>query len=291
MGILILIAVELISSVVIISSAATKSVDPKVLGQQIAQAEVPAKPAPADSPPVDASPPDQENPAPEQSPAPAAEPFQSPTPAVSPSDQPAPTDPFAQTAPDQYPQESPSPSTAEPPNSSPSPQEESASPQPQNIGGPSSSPGQLNPVDFSGTQVTALVDATQLLSSLEYIPEEVANKAKVEEEEISKASTGQDKTTLLLTYVQDKVNQINLTSDQNDFASANFAALRLTDQVQKLQDIISSLPPNQSLQLNKQLQNFCKRSDFSLKTNQLIVPEESEQDLEIARGQCLSTNL
>ncbi len=320
MGIFILIAAEIISAALIVGTS-TKNFNNKVLGVQLAQEAVPADSplatdtTPPQPPPPPPPPPPPETPANGTSTQPSPSPeasttTQSPSPEATPpptnaTSSPSPTDPFAATSANDYPTTSPQPAPAESPSPAP---EASGQPQPSQSPNNESSPvptptienpsptatpttENLNPVDYSPTQTTALVDTNQLLSSPDSISEEVTNKTKDEETKIENTKAPQEKATLILDLAKDKVTQISQNSDQNDFAGANFQATRLTDQLQKVQDIIKTLPTGQSLQLTRQLQNFCKRSDFSLKSNQLIVPEQSEQDVEIARGQCLSTNL
>ncbi len=299
MHFLILIAVEIISATVIIGASTIKTVSHKILGTQIAQAQTispDASPAPTDSPappPADSSPPPSESapPAADQT---AATPPPSPQDIMTPP--PAPGDPFAATSQDQYPtnpeappdqsaqSSEPSAATAQ----SPTPGE---SPEAQPSATPNATTDQLNPIDYTPSQTTALVDPTQLLSSPENISEDTVNRIRDEEKKIENAQTPSLKANLLLDLIQDKVTQIGKNSDQNDFASANLNTLRLTDQVQKIQSIITSLPPSQNLSMTQKLQSFCKRTDFTLKSTQLLVPEEAEQDVEIARGTCLSTNL
>ncbi len=290
MHFLILIAAEIISAALIIGASTTKTLNHKILGTQIAQAVSPdASPAPTDSPttappPTNSSPP----PATDQTAA-------SPNPEDIMTSPPAPGDPFAATSPDQYPtnpEAAPSQPALSPEPSgkakSPTPAQ---SPEAQASAAPSATPDQLNPIDYSPSQTIALVDPTQLLSSPENISEDTINKIRDEEKKIENAQTPNQKANLLLGLVQDKVAQIGKSSGQNDFASANLDTLRLTAQVQKIQSILTSLPPNQSLPMTQRLQSFCKSTDFTLKSTQLIVPEEAEQDVEIARGICLSTSL
>ena len=283
-GILLLLAVEIISTVIIIGTSAAKSVNPQVLGKQIAQAEEP----PADAPPPDPPPADSPPPAESTPPAPESAPAPAPEPASATPTEPSPSEPFV-TPTNDYPENPaapPSPSEQAPESLSP----ESQTPQGETSNQPAGD-SLLNPQDYSSAQTMALVEAAQLLSSPENIDEQTQNQTKVEEEKIDQAQTPKDQANLLLDFVQDKVTQINLQSDQNDFATTNFQALRLASQIERIQSLVTSLPKDQALQINSELQAFCNRSDFTLKSTELIVPEESGVDLEITRGVCLSTNL
>jgi len=323
-GLIFVIALEVISAAIMVTKSPNLNSQKNILGIKIAQ----APDQPADAPPAETQPPTDNNSAPSSTSSPAdstsTQPSQEPAPTTnetqpqnSPTDQstgtntPAPSpegqnqepnaqpvDPFASNSTDQYQNQnvtSPTPESNQTNTQTPAPtpqdqstSKESPTPSPENNADASPSP---TTIDFSPNQTTAVLEPDQLLSTPDSISEKTNTQVKQEEEKFSQAATPKEQTDLLVGFAKDKINEINTTSQNNDYASLNFSALRLNSQIQKIQELAKNLPPNENLSLNKQLQNFCRQSDFTLKSTQLTVPESSEQDIEITRGTCLSINL
>jgi len=147
------------------------------------------------------------------------------------------------------------------------------------------SPPILN--EESQIQTTALLNAAETINNPDHIDPKSVEEIKTEEVKIDQAKTPEEKTSLLIDFAKDKVKDINSSTDNNDFATTLFATQRLTDQIRKAQDTIQQLPPDKKTNLTKQLASFCRQADLLLRSNQLSVPEDIEQDIEIGRGKCL----
>ncbi len=268
MFLILVVALEIFSAILLSSVPHIKNT-PFVLGTLIAQEayvtppDQPAlSPSPADTTPTDTTP---ENPAADLTP-------------------PSPEDPFATASPDQYPPDiSPSahPQETQPPAS---PDQNPVNPE---ASLPENSPEvQGNTVDFTPSQTMALLAPLDTLSNPDALSANIGEKTQDEENQIGKQPAGEERARLLLAFAQDKIADLNQSLANNDFAQANFSALRLSDQVQQ-----ASLNALSSPSVTIQLKTLCKKADFTLRWAELVVPEVSEQDFEIGRGICLGIQL
>lgn len=144
------------------------------------------------------------------------------------------------------------------------------------------------PIESYPNQTASVLDPNDLLNSVENINQQSIDEAKKEEDQISQTADPADQTKLLINFAADKVKDVNNSIKNDDFASTNFASQRFNEQIDQAVDNLQNLPPEKSRQLQKQLVNFCSQTDYVLKTAELSVPEEAEQDLEINRAKCLS---
>lgn len=184
------------------------------------------------------------------------------------------------------------PSSAEQPNQSPTP----AQPNPSESTTPTATPEQssptpqpsINPQEVSPIQTAAVLNPQEVLNSLEALSPQAIDEAKKEEAQISQTTDPSDQTKLLINFTADKVKDISTSIKNDDFSSTNFASQRFNENIDRAYDNLQKLPPAQSLQLQRQLAGFCAQADFVLRSAELSVPEEVEQDLEINRAKCLS---
>lgn len=271
-----MIAVEIIASAIIISHKPLNT--PNVLGTKLAQTvDVPPdQSAQADSSPADNPPSDQPQTPPNDAPTPTQQPEPSPQPT------PPSPDSFSTNSMQNYPDTSPSPTEI--------PQDQPPSAPSDNTPGQESTNSQPL-IDFSASQQTAVLDTNQILTTPESISEKRSQDVQKEEAQLAQKTSPESQAPLVLNIIKDKPVQIDLDIKSGDFGSANFAASRMGDFVDKIQEIIKNLPPYQSSSIKKDIENLCAKSDYLLKSAQLMVPENSEQDFEITRGKCLSINL
>ncbi len=275
----IIIALELVFTLSILGLSSnapvlskTKYKISQVLGiKKIVQVEDKPSPSP-DSPAQDSSIP-LENSSPGATPAPSAGDISSPRP----TEAPLPTgqtidtsDPFGQTL-------NPSPTLQDqfPPN-------------PESSGQTSSqaSPS-LSSIDNNGvTQTAVVLNPADLINSADNINSRSVEGVKKEEDQLRLATDPGDQTKLLISFATDKVKDMNNFIKVDDFASVSFATSRFNDQINQAINNLTTLSPKQQIQFKNQLINFCDQADKILRTVQLSVPEQSEQDLEMARGQC-----
>ncbi len=270
MGVLLIIAVEIIASAIMVSHNPFNNHN--ILGTRLAQVEIPPN-----SPPPDSSPPP-----------PQESPTQSPiNETASPEPVPPPVDSFNTNKIENYPELS-------------TPPVESPQDQPSSVPLPSSSAEKTSEqetvptqptVDFSSTQQTAVLDSDQLLTTPDSVSEKNAQAVQKEDEQLAQNTSPEAQASQLLNFTKDKPAQIDQSIRSDDFGSVNFAAARMSDFVDRIGEIIKNLPPSQGSSIKRNTENLCKKTDFLLKSVQLMVPESSEQDLEITRGKCLSISL
>lgn len=243
-----------------------------VLGtQKLAQVDDNVAPAPADTPATDTN----SQPASDNSPPPPSAPADSTSPESSPNSAPAPADQTS-TTPTADSTPAPAAATPESPSNPQAPAEPNASP---------------NPAETSSGQTQAVLSPDDLINSPENISNKSIDEAKKEEDKLSQTTNLAEQTGLLINFATDKVRDMSNFTKSDDFASTNFAAQRFNDQIDQAISNLDKLPPKQQASFRKQMVNFCDQADKVLRTVALSVPEESEQDLQIARGQCQELNL
>lgn len=148
-----------------------------------------------------------------------------------------------------------------------------------------------NPVETIVTQTQAVLSADDLINSPENISSKSIDEAKKEDDTIDQTTNPVEQNKLLINFATDKVKDMSNFTKSDDFASTNFAASRFNDQIDKAIGNLENLPAKDQVKLKKQLVNFCSQADKVLRTIELSVPQESEQDIQIARGQCQELEL
>ncbi len=133
--------------------------------------------------------------------------------------------------------------------------------------------------------------STTVLTSLEIVngPAEETDhkaeeKAQKQDEAFSKALTPQEQTTLSIGFAKDTIKDLEQHIKSDDFATTTFEVQRLTSNIDTF---LENSQKSQSVNVQNSAKTFCKQADILLKTQQLAVPEEAEQDFEIARAKCM----
>lgn len=130
------------------------------------------------------------------------------------------------------------------------------------------------------------INSDDLISSPIEVDKQTERKANQEDQSLENA-TAEKQQALLIDYASNKILDLAKTIKSDDYSTASFLTQRLNDQLDKAQNIIASNPTIANVG-RQSLKKFCSRADLILKTEQLAVPEELEQDIEIARGKCLN---
>lgn len=248
----------------------------QVLGIKIAQVDD-STPAPTDStnappPPADQPPPP---PPPDQTPPPAPPPDTTSSPPPT-TDQSQPAGGTAETPVTEHPNQPPFPTETPSPAAQPVENQPTPTPEP--------SPSEQ---EAQATQTQAVLDPGSLILNPDQIDSQSVKEIKTEEDKLAKTTDPAEQTKLLVNFASDKISDINNFVKQDDFTSTGFASARFSDQISQAFDKLETLSPKQAAQLKVQIDRFCQKSDQTLRTTQLAVPEDLEQDLEINRGLCL----
>lgn len=143
----------------------------------------------------------------------------------------------------------------------------------------SSLPPQINAV---------IINPSDVLTNTDNINQSAINISNRQDEALALAVTPQEKTNLLISSAQNNVQEITTNLVSNDFTTTSFLTQRLVGELTQTQQVVQAAPAINQNQLQQEAKAFCQKVDFSLKTQQLQVPEELEQDIEIARGTCLN---
>ncbi len=145
------------------------------------------------------------------------------------------------------------------------------------------------------TEIKKRLNDTEVLTSTEEIqtnPEiinqDIIQKSALEEDMLSRASTKEQKGDLLVQLVNEKIDDINNSVGTKDFATLSYINQRLSDQIDVFTNNLQTLSPFKKKQLEQKFKIFSKNAETQLRSGQLVVPEELEQDLEITRGKILS---
>ncbi len=137
---------------------------------------------------------------------------------------------------------------------------------------------------------TSILNPEDVVSTPENISSSVVNNAQKEDQLVQGTQDPQQKATLLTNFADNSLPTISDNLKSQDFSTVSYLVQRLSADVEQTQSIVSNT--NNAItnqQVKQKLATFCNQADSSLKTQQLQVPENLEQDIEIVRGDCLIT--
>ncbi len=143
---------------------------------------------------------------------------------------------------------------------------------------------------IAGDSLVSQASSTVLTSSnlvegpAENIDQKVEENAKKEDEQLRQATTPQEIAILSIDFAKDSIKQIETHLRSDDFSTTSFIAQRLIDQIDTARNQAQKTEGGASSQ---RLKTFCVQADILLRSQQLVVPENNEQDFEIIRGKCL----
>lgn len=160
---------------------------------------------------------------------------------------------------------------------------ESASPAPESPAGEAPAENTVLP-----PEPIATMEDTETLTNAENIPESVVESQKAEDAALAAAPNPVEETGLLIGFADAKIEQIDALVENNDFASSEFLLQRFSDQINTALSRIGGLSEAESAPIRASLDQFADRADAAFRASQLTVPENLEQDFEIARGQLLN---
>jgi len=120
------------------------------------------------------------------------------------------------------------------------------------------------------------------------LTQETVNEVTQEEQQLEKATTPEEQTAVLVQNANSNVQLLETNLKKNDFDDVSFNAVRLNDQIDRALDTIQQLPPAQAAELRTKIETVCKNTEDVLRPEQLVVPEDVEESLEITRGTCMA---
>ena len=146
----------------------------------------------------------------------------------------------------------------------------------------------ISPGEALSSEEAASIQQSASASGPEEIDPRAEEKTAQEESALVQTATAQEETSLLIQFADEKINDINDSLDANDAATADYAVGRMNSQIDDALANIGSLAPEQSRQLKEKIIALAEKAEPELRAAQLIVPEDMEQDFEIARGKLLN---
>ncbi len=141
---------------------------------------------------------------------------------------------------------------------------------------------------LQGSLPQSVFSPAENLTSSANVNQDSINEAEKENEQLQKTLAPEQQTTLLLGFAADKIGDIDKFLRANDFAGTNLATLRLTEEITKTQSVLQQVSVLKKQELSNQLKNLCSYADETLRSAEISVPEQFEQDIEITRGTCLN---
>lgn len=167
--------------------------------------------------------------------------------------------------------------------------EPSASEAPQETPTPIPTPPQdLPQVDeLTSSSQQALLNTDDVISTPQKVDESSQNEAKQEDKTLENLSPNQQ-TQKLLEFSKSKILDIDRNLKEDDFSTTSFLAQRLDNQLSQVSDALSKTTGTQNTNLRKQVSDFCKQASLAMQSQETFVPEDMEQDIQIARGQCMA---
>lgn len=133
-----------------------------------------------------------------------------------------------------------------------------------------------------------ILNPEDIAISSENINTSVITHTNNEDEILDKTVDPSKKVALLSDSAEFTVKNISASLKSKDLSTTSYLVQRLVSGVEQAQLILGANSIN-TQKAKQQFKTFCEKADFDLKTQQLQVPENLEQDMEIARGICLAT--
>jgi len=152
---------------------------------------------------------------------------------------------------------------------------------------PSKGSDQRSASDQSLPAAPALVVPDEIVTNVSQISSEAIEKAKIEENQIAAAKTPEAQSALIINFADEKVDDIGASLRKSNFAEVDFLIQRLNDQIDQAIDSVKHVSPEAQETLRKKLVKFSREADADLRNQELLVPEELEQDMEISRAKLL----
>ena len=215
----------------------------------LADDESPPPEAPPESPPPDSPPP--ESPPPE-----------SPPPEIPPAEVPPAEAPPAEIPP--APPENVNPDNQNPPET-----------QPEN---------QLLPGEQVNQQEANQISQAGALNSPENVDPAVTAAVENQENQLAAIQDPVEKAGALIKFADEDISLIDQKVSPTDFASANILAQIITEHLDQALKQIGGLSFIQGRALKQKLAVIAEHADRIFRTEQLVVPEQMEQEFEITRG-------
>ncbi len=140
---------------------------------------------------------------------------------------------------------------------------------------------------FSSEEIKELNEAG-LFENPENVAEPVTEKAVAEDEQLAQIITPAEETESLINFAGQKDEEISALTEAGDFTTTDFVVQRINDQLDQALNNIGSLSAEDAAPLKEAIAALADKAEPVFRAEQLVVPEDLEQDLEITRGKFLN---
>lgn len=141
---------------------------------------------------------------------------------------------------------------------------------------------------LSSPTTLTIVNPDSVIANPQEIDTEVVHTTQQQDQVLQQPHTQQQEENTLLSFAKNSVITINNSLGHDDLSTTSYLTQRLNDQIDKSEQNLEKSPPSRYNSERQALRTFCKQADLALKTEQLSVPEDMEEDVIIARAKCLA---
>lgn len=145
-------------------------------------------------------------------------------------------------------------------------------------------------IEFTSQESQAISDAGSLTNVDNIAPTEI-NKAQSEDAQLAQATTPEENASLLIDQVGNKTEDVSNLTENSDFTTTTFVTQRVDNQIDQALTEIGGLSPEAGAPLREKLVQLSETAEPIFRSEQLVVPDNLEQDLEIIRGKLLNIQL
>jgi len=142
-------------------------------------------------------------------------------------------------------------------------------------------------IEFNSQEKEAVSEVGSLTNVDNIAPAEV-DKAQSEDAQMAQITTPEESVSLLIDLVGNKTDDISNLTENSDFTTTTFVAQRIDNQIDQALAELGGLSPEASSPLKEKLIQFSEIAEPIFRSEQLVVPDNLEQDFEIIRGKLLN---
>lgn len=158
---------------------------------------------------------------------------------------------------------------------------EQPSGQPEETISPSETPEETKPAE-----AVIFKDVTSTLPS-ETISKQSKEETRIENEALDQAETPDEKADLLVQFGNTDVQDITSNTQQNNENEVDFHVDKLNSHLDQIQETLQQQPAQPEI-IKQQVTGLCQNAEPVLRQEALIVPDDTEQTIDIIRGKCFN---
>lgn len=122
----------------------------------------------------------------------------------------------------------------------------------------------------------------------EQLTEQTVNDVTQQENQLNNAKLPEEQLNLLTNFATNSIQNVNTNLRINQYDDMAYFAQRFSQQIDTSINTIAELPQAKAIEYRNKLSELCKNTEYLLRSEQLVVPEDTEQTLYITRGKCFN---